>query len=157
MGLTERISNGDHLETWQGSFPLEHLYTVGIAGERVLRELKDHGRLLGTRCGRCEYTYVPARLYCERCLARLDEWIPVPLRGSLASYTTVFQDVDGRPLDPPTLMGLIALDESSGYLVHRLGEVEERSLRIGMTVEGVMKPIGERVGSIDDIRHFRPV
>ncbi|MGH2457663.1 MAG: Zn-ribbon domain-containing OB-fold protein [Chloroflexota bacterium] len=157
MGLTERISSGDQLKTWEGNFPLEHLYTVGVAGERALRELKDHGRLLGTRCTRCEWTYVPARMYCERCLATLDEWVPVAMRGSLASFTIVHQDVDGQPLDQPALVGLIALDDANGYFIHRLGEVDGRALRVGMKVEGVVKPPGERVGSIDDIRYFRPV
>lgn len=157
MGLIERIASGDQLRTWEGDFPLDHLYTVGIAGERALRELKDRGRLLGTRCTRCKFTYAPARMYCERCLTPLDEWVPVALRGRLASYTIVHDDIDGQALDQPTLVGLIALDDANGYFVHRLGEANGRALRLGMTVEGVMKPPGERVGSINDIRYFRPV
>lgn len=156
MGLSERIASGDRLRTWDGDFPLEHLYTVGVAGERALRELKDRGRLLGTRCSRCEVTYAPARLYCERCLARLDEWVPIALEGTLASYTVVHQDVDGQPLAQPVVVGLIALNDATGHFVHRLGEVDDQPPRLGMSVEAVLKPPGERTGSIDDIRYFRP-
>ncbi|HVC35603.1 MAG TPA: Zn-ribbon domain-containing OB-fold protein [Chloroflexota bacterium] len=157
MGLSERIASGDRLRTWEGNFPLEHLYTVGVAGERALRELKDHGRLLGTRCARCEVTYAPARLYCERCLTRLDEWVPIALVGTLASYTMVHQDVDGQLLETPALVGLIGLDDASGHLVHRLGEFDGQQPRLGMKVEAVLRPATERVGSIVDIRYFRPV
>lgn len=157
MGLSERIASGDRLGTWEGDFPLEHLYTVGVAGERVLRELKDHGRLLGTHCPSCEVTYAPARLYCERCLTRLEEWVPVALAGTLASYTVVHQDVDGRLLERPVTVGLIALNEADGHFVHRLGEIDGGTPRIGMSVEAVLKLPSERVGSINDIRYFRPV
>jgi uncharacterized OB-fold protein len=157
MGLSERIANGDRLRTWEGDFPLEHLYTVGVAGERVLRELKDNGRLLGTRCVHCQVTYAPARLYCERCLARLEEWVPVALEGTLASYTVVHEDVDGQPLEPPVMVGLIALADVTGHLVHRLGDLGGRQPQLGMRVEAVLKPGAERTGSINDIRYFRPV
>lgn len=155
MALTERIARRDDLRTWQGNFPLEHLYTVGVAGERALRELKDNGRLLGTRCPTCQVTYAPARLYCERCLARLTEWVPIALEGTLASYTIVHQDIDGNPLDSPVVVGLIALTHATGHFVHRLGEVDGRPPRLGMAVEAVLKPAPERTGSIEDIRYFR--
>lgn len=157
MGLSERLASRDQLRTWTGDFPLEHVYTVGVAGERSLRHLMDQGTLLGTRCSACEVTYAPARLYCERCLARLDEWVPVALVGTLASFTVVHQDVDGEPLPVPAVVGLIALRDATGHFIHRLGEVGAGPPRLGATVEAVLKPPAERIGSITDIRYFRPV
>jgi len=157
MGLSERVASGDHLRTWEGDFPLDYLYTAGVAGERALRELKDNGRWLGTRCQKCEVTYAPARLYCERCLSRLEEWVPVILEGTLASYTVVHRDVDGHLLERPLTFGLIDLTEATGYLIHRLGEIGDGQPTIGVKVEGVLKPPGEREGSINDIRYFRPM
>ena len=43
-----------------------------------------------------------------------------------------------------------------GFL-HLLGEVEEKDIRVGMKVEAVWKPPSERVGSILDIKYFRPI
>lgn len=156
MGLSVRVSNNEHLGSWEGAFPLEHRYTVGVAGERVLRELKDNGRLLGTRCSACQVTYAPARLYCEQCLTRLDDWVPIPLEGTLASYTIVSQDVDGQSLSAPVIVGLIQLDQASGYFVHRLGGVSPDQLRVGQRVKAKLRPNGERAGSINDIEHFGP-
>jgi len=45
--------------------------------------------------------------------------------------------------------------EISG-LVHRLGEVEPEEVEIGMPVEIVLKPKEERIGSILDIKYFKP-
>jgi len=61
-----------------------------------------------------------------------------------------------QPLDPPEIPAVIAVDGSDGGLLHMLGGVEPDEVRIGMVVEAVWKPVGERVGSILDIAHFRP-
>ena len=59
MGSLEHIERVTDLRTWPGDIPVRHLYTAGLAGERFLREIKDHGRFLGSRCETCAYTYVP--------------------------------------------------------------------------------------------------
>src|SRR5437899_466618 len=59
VGRAERATTASGPQTVEGDFPLDYVYTVGIAGERVLRELRDHGRLLGTRCPTCQVTYAP--------------------------------------------------------------------------------------------------
>jgi uncharacterized OB-fold protein len=142
--------------TVEGDFPLEYLYTVGVAGERVLRELRDHGRLLGTRCSACQVTYAPARIYCERCLAELNEWVEVPLAGTLASFTVVYRDVDNRPLARPAILGLIELDGASGGFIHWISGVKAEALTVGQRVRGELRPRAERRGSITDIAFFRP-
>jgi len=48
------------------------------------------------------------------------------------------------------------MDGTDGGLVHYLGEVDSRDVRIGMQVEAVFKPKKERKGSIFDIKYFRP-
>jgi hypothetical protein len=51
---------------------------------------------------------------------------------------------------------VIAIDGSDGGFLHTLGEVEPGEVTIGMKVEAVWKPVGERTGSILDIEYFRP-
>jgi uncharacterized OB-fold protein len=51
---------------------------------------------------------------------------------------------------------VIAIDGSDGGFLHTLGEVEPDAVTIGMKVEAVWKPVGERTGSILDIAYFRP-
>ena len=61
-----------------------------------------------------------------------------------------------QPLDPPEMPAVISIDGSDGGFLHMLGEVDPDGVRIGMDVEAVWKPVGERAGSILDIDHFRP-
>jgi uncharacterized protein len=156
VALAERSVATSTPQTVEGDFPLDYLYTVGVAGERVLRELQDNGRLLGTRCAACQVTYAPARIYCERCLAELREWVDVPLEGTLASFTVVYRDVDNRPLAAPAILGLIELDGATGGFVHWIGGVEAAELAIGRRVRADLRPRAERRGSITDIAYFRP-
>jgi uncharacterized OB-fold protein len=123
----------------------------------VLRELKDSGRLFGTRCDACQVTYAPARQYCERCLSPLDEWVEVPLAGTLASFTIVRVDLDGNPLPQPGILGLIDLDNATGCFVHWIAGVEPDRLRVGQHVAAELRSPGERRGSITDIAHFRVI
>jgi uncharacterized OB-fold protein len=133
---------------------VSHLYTVGVAGERFLRELKA-GRFLGTRCAPCDRVYLPPSLFCPRCFAALEEWKEVGPQGVVRAVTTAYRGVDGGPLDRPETIALIQLDGADGLLAHRIGGSE--GVEIGARVEPVFREAAERVGSILDVRHFRPV
>jgi len=131
-------------------------YTYGIAGERFFREIKDNGKLMGTRCNKCDLTYLPPRIYCERCFSELEDWVEVSSKGSVYTYTLAYVDLDGLRLDEPLILALVKFDGIYGGLVHRLGEVKPEEVGIGMPVEIVLKPKAERVGSILDIKYFKP-
>lgn len=156
MGSLEHVSRVTDLRTWPGEMPVGHLYTAGVAGERFLRELKERGRLLATRCGDCDYTYMPPSLFCPRCFRRLDDWREVGPEGTVRARTRVHIDLDGRRLAEPQLVALIQLDGADGLLAHRIGEAPG-GIEIGQRVRPVFKEPGERQGSITDIRYFCPV
>ncbi len=155
MAFIERIQHLDEVRAWRGAIRLEGVYTAGVAGERWLRGLQA-GKIYGTRCPRCRYTYVPARLFCERCLGGLGEetWVEVGPQGTLVAWTQVHVAPDGTRLSPPRAVGLIRLDGADALLVHELiGAAEEWAS--GMRVEAVFRPPAERVGSIRDLLGFR--
>lgn len=157
MAILEKVDRLDHAIAWRGDIPITSRYTAGIAGERFLREIKDDARILGTRCPACDLIYVPAAMFCERCFAELDEWVEVPSRGTVFTYTVLYRDLDDRPLDPPAVLAYVKLDGSDGGLVHYLDEIDPETVHIGMEVEAAFKGAAERTGSILDITHFRPV
>jgi len=159
MGLLQTLEHPTEARVWRGNLPVYHRYTAGVAGEKFLRALKDEGKLFGTKCPRCGYVYVPARLYCERDAAHLDDatWVPVGPEGELVSFTAVYADLDGHRLEVPQWVGLVRLDGASSVTMHYLGEVQPEALRVGMRVRVVLKPANERVGSIKDIAYFKPI
>ena len=152
MTLLERDKNAP--EAWHGNLPVTSRYTYGLAGEKFFRAIKDEAKFLGTHCPKCNRTYVPATLFCERCLHELDEWIDVGTMGVVHTFTLLFENYDGSPRDEPELVAFIKIGE--GGLVHRLGNVDPESVKIGMKVEAVFKDVEDREGSILDVVYFKP-
>jgi uncharacterized OB-fold protein len=140
---------------WQGDLPVANRYTFGLAGEKFFRTLKDEGRILGTYCPDCDHTYVPATIFCERCLGKLDEWVDVGTQGEVVTFTFLNVGLDGTELEEPEIIAFVSF--ADGGIIHHLGEIELEKVEIGMTVEAVFKPKKERVGSILDIKYFKPV
>ena len=153
MTLLERDPKAP--SAWIGNFPVTNRYTFGLAGERFFRTLKDESRILGTRCPRCERVYVPAAIFCERCLGELDEWVDVGTVGEVHTYTLLYRNYDGSPRQTPQIVAFIQLGD--GGLVHILDDIESEEVSIGLQVQAVFKPEEERIGSILDIAYFRPV
>ena len=140
---------------WVGDLPVTSRYTFGVGGERFFRAIKDEGVIMGAHCSTCEITYVPARIFCERCMADLDEWVDVGISGEVYTFTILFIDKNGIALDEPEIIAFIRMGD--GGLVHRLAEVEPEEVDFGLQVEAVFKAKKDREGAITDINHFRPV
>ncbi len=155
MGISEHLDRVTDLRAWPGDFPVSHLYTMGIAGERFFRELKASGRFLGSHCAACDHTYLPPSIFCPRCFAALEEWKEVGPQGTVRAVTTAHRGVDGGALETPETLALIQLDGADDLLAQRIGGSTDVS--IGARVEPVFKDPSEREGSILDIRYFRPL
>ena len=153
----DKITQVSQTKPWHDEIPVYAQYTFGIAGERFFREIKDRGRITGTKCTGCDLTYVPPRIYCERCFAELTEWVVIPNRGVVHTFTVSHVDLDGNRLKEPLIVALVRFDGVYGGLVHRMGGVEPEEVSIGMPVEVVLKPKTKRVGSILDINYFKPI
>jgi uncharacterized OB-fold protein len=156
MSLLHRIQHADNAVNWHSDMPTQGRYTAGVAGEKFFREIKEHGRFMATICPECDITYLPPRLYCEECFARLDDWVEVRPVGHVYTFTVLHQSLDEEPLPRPRILAFIHLDDTDGGLVHTLDEVEPEDVYLGMPVEPVFKAKAERKGSITDIEYFRP-
>ena len=153
MGSLEHIQRVTDLRALLGDFPVSYLYTMGVAGQRFLREIKENGRFLGARCQECAYTYLPPSLFCPRCFRRLEDWREVGPAGVVRARTAVHIDLDGRRLERPQAVALMQLDGADGLLVHFI----EDGVRVGQRVTAVFKEPGQRQGSILDVERFRPL
>jgi len=158
VAILERITRNIDNRCWDpgtGYFPVKSRYTAGVAGQKFFEELKENGKLYGTPCSKCGVTYVPARLYCERCFARLEDWVDSGLEGTLYSFTAVYETKSGERKETPSILAAVKI--ADGLLVHRLGECEPDDLQIGMKVKAQLKPKAEREGGINDIKYFKPL
>ncbi|MCI0637087.1 MAG: OB-fold domain-containing protein [Actinobacteria bacterium] len=95
-------------------------------------------------------------MFCERCFRATDAWRQVEDTGTVQTYSICYVRWDMEPLSEPEIPAVIAIDGSDGGFLHMLGDVAPDDVTIGMAVEAVWKPVGERTGSILDIAYFRP-
>jgi len=156
MALIERHQKTTDISYWQGQIPMSYVYTVGRAGEKFLRGIME-GKVFGARCEACQLTYVPPRIYCEKCFARLeDHYIDVGIQGTVHTFTLCHEAYDGTQKERPSIVAVIRIDKTAGGVVHWLGEVEFKDVFIGMPVVAIFAPEAERQGSILDIKYFKP-
>lgn len=153
----EKIGDSREAKHWIGHMEAEYQYTHGIAGEKFFKEMKENARIMGTKCNKCGLIYVPPRLFCERCFEKLGEWVEVSKKGEVHTYTIAHIDTDGSKLKEPIIWAMIKVHGVHGGFVHKLGEVDPKDVMIGMDVEAVFKVKKERVGSMLDIKYFKPV
>lgn len=133
-------------------------WDAGEYASKFFTEIRDNGKILGTRCSSCGKTYIPPRSTCSKCFDHIDEWVELGKQGTLLTYTVVNYEFPLiQPSEPPILYGIIKLDQADTGFVHILDEVDLDDLEPGLRVEAVLKDKDEREGNILDIRYFRPV
>ena len=155
MTFAERTTDVRSLRHWIGDIEADYVYTTGLAGERFFRELRDHGRLVGTRCGECGRRWIPPKLFCEVCFREMEEWVDLPAEGRVAATCVVHVNIRGERIPTPEVWGIIRFRGFDGGFVHRL-LVEPGRARAGLVVRPVLKPEGERTGAVTDIEGFAP-
>lgn len=130
-------------------------YDVGIVDSRFFEELRDNKKIMGIRCPKCNCVYVPPRMNCKKCFSELQDWVEVSDKGTLLTYTVIYEPGVHQPMELPYALGIIALDGADTGLMHCLGEVDFGQLKVGMRVQAVFKE--QRQGNILDIKYFKPL
>ena len=157
MAITEKIQSTMKPTFWEGSIPVNYVYTYGTAGEKFFRAVKDKGTFLATFCAECDVSYVPPKIYCDRCFAKLDRYVDVGNLGFVESFTISFKNMDGSSKQVPRILAMVRIDGTDGGLIHYLEGFDPEDVAIGMPVQAVFKPKAKRTGSILDIIGFGPI
>lgn len=137
---------------------LEYEWDCGEAMGRYLEELKN-GRLIARSCHRCQRVLIPPRMFCEVCFRPTDDWAYVKDTGTVNTFSLCYVTWDVRPLRRPEIPAVIEIDGASPGMgiLHLLGGVDPKKVRVGMRVRAVWKPSAKRTGSITDIAYFAPL
>jgi uncharacterized OB-fold protein len=134
----------------EGEIPVAFRYTPGVGNTAFFETLRDRGVLLGSHCSHCDVTYLPARIFCERCLSSLTPDTECGPEGVVESWTLAHRNIDGDELDQPVPYALVRLDGADTVVLHRLLGAGE----IGTRVRAVIA--SDRTASIHDIEGFEP-
>lgn len=145
------------VETTEGRLYVPYHNWYGATASRFFLELRDKGRLMGTNCAACQKVYMPPRSVCPDCFEKLEQWVELPPRGTLITYTIVHYTYGDyyQPQRAPYALGIVRLDGAHTGMCHLLGEVRPEEIRVGMRLHAVFRE--DRKGNILDIAYFKPM
>ena len=105
-------------------------------------------RLLGVRCAGCGRVAFPRQHYgCEACGETRSEDVELEAQGTLLSYATVHLH-QSKSIAAPFVIGEIGLD-AGPTLRLTLAEPDDRELRIGARMRGVLHPAPGGEGALE--------
>ena len=134
---------------------LPYDYVAGDYKAKYLRALKDK-RILGSKCSKTGKVFVTTMINSPESFATCDEFVEVADRGTLTTFCIVNIPVIGRDLEIPYVAASVALDGADISIFALIQECKPEAAHMGMRVEAVWKPDGERQGDHADILYFRP-
>lgn len=94
------------------------------------------GKLMGTKCKKCNEIYFPPRADCLKCMDDKFEWVEYSGTGTLNSYTTIHAAPKGFDDIAPYTLGIVDLKES-GRLIAWIGDIPKKEIKIGMEIKVV--------------------
>ena len=134
---------------------LPYHYVAGDSRARYLHALKDK-KILGSRCSKTGKVFVPPLIASPESFAPCDELVELTGRGVITTFCIVNIPVIGRAIELPYVAASVALDGADISIYALIQECRPEDVHMGIRVEAVWKPDGEREGSWEDIHHFRP-
>ena len=134
---------------------LPYDYVAGEYKERYLRGLKDK-KILGSKCEKTGKIFIPPVICSPESFAPATEFVELAHRGVVTTFCTVNIPVIGRSIEIPYVAASVALDGAAISMFALIQECKPEEVRMGMRVEAVWKPDGERQGDHEDILYFRP-
>ena len=134
---------------------LPYRYVAGDYRARFFAGLKDK-TFLGSKCSKTGKVFVSPLVNSPESFAPATEFVTLTGRGVVTTFCIVNIPVIGRSLEIPYVAASVALDGADISIFALIQECPPAEVRMGMHVEAVWKPDGEREGSHEDILYFRP-
>ena len=110
------------------------------------------GKLLGSRCTNCQYTYATPRSHCMEC-GHETAWFTLPKKGRVHSWTTCYFGSEEFLKETPFNLALVEFDGVDTLLLTRLKGASQDDIFIGMKVKAVFRKTPRYL--ISDV-HFVP-
>ena len=129
----------------------EYVYTPGKHGLKHAEALRE-GKILAMRCG--DTLIVPPLTFCPDG-SPADSLEEVKGQWRVVTYTVIYEDAEGHPLEEPEIIAFLRPDGYQGGLFHKV-KASPGEIYIGMPVRPVFRPVEERRGTIEDILYFEP-
>ncbi len=127
---------------------------------RFWREIQSRYNLVGTKCGNCGKVDFPPRSVCPDCGRKsVGKMQMTKLRGkgTVVTYTTIYDAPSQFDMQKPYTMAIIEMDEGV-RLTSQLIDVKPEDVKIGMHVQATFRKLGQEgdAGVIHYGYKFRP-
>jgi uncharacterized protein len=91
------------------------------------------GKLRGTRCEPCQYTFATPRVHCQFCGAPT-KWVELPLKGKVHSWTTCHYGSEAFLKETPYNLVIVEFEGANSVLLSRLKACTEDQIYVGMPI-----------------------
>jgi uncharacterized OB-fold protein len=145
------------LITVPDKWEIPYAYSAGETISKFLTELRDNGRIMATKCPKCQEVLLPPRSFCASCFISLkDRWVEIEPVGELVTFSICTEKITGAP-EPPYIVAFVRLGDATVPMAQFLKGIDlsdpakaGRELKAGMPVKAVFKDRAERKASILD-------
>ena len=110
---------------------------------RTWRSRRQRYSLVGERCEHCHNAIFPPRDVCPHCAEPAQKEFALSGRGTVYSYTTVYDPPAGFEAYAPYPVALVRLDDGP-MITAQLTDVAPSEVSIGMPVEMVTRKLNEQ-------------
>jgi uncharacterized OB-fold protein len=143
----------DGLALMPDQWKIDFYATMGELS-RFFIELKENGRLMGTRCPNCGSIYCWPRSWCHDCYEDC-EWVEMSGKGLITLVSRVQVSLSDLQREVPYCQGGVQLEGARYALVNYIRGAEFESLRPGVPVRAEFLPPEQRTGRVRDF-YFVP-
>lgn len=91
----------------------------------------NQGKLMGGKCKKCGKVHLPPRPLCDKCFSKDFEWVEIPRKGKLLTYTIIHVAPPQFQQMAPYAVGIIQLGKEL-KIPGMIREIEHEKIRIGM-------------------------
>ncbi len=149
-----RIESEDKKDFYERSddMTIHYRYSVGEL-TKFFKEIRDNGKLFGTRCTKCGFGFFPPRLNCQKCYVPC-EWVELSGKGEITAGTMAHFGVSNFGDKIPLAIAFIKMDEMDMAIRHSIILASEdkkiENLKKGTRIRVEFKPKEQREGKITD-------
>ena len=116
---------GDHYEIdYRHSYAQDSPFFIGLS----------KGRLMGSQCNSCGYSYATPRSHCMEC-GSSTSWREIPTKGWVHTFTTCHYGGEAFLSETPFTLVLVEFDRVHTLFLSRLKGIHHDEVRIGLPVE----------------------
>jgi hypothetical protein len=141
----------------RGVFPARLKDPAADERSRPFWDAALQGRLVASRCDRCQTFLLPAQPFCFHCQHDTFTWVELPGTGTIYTYTVVRHPLAPQLKDVvPFVSGVVELDGTQGAgarMIANIVDVDPEAVRIGDKV----KIRFDRVSDTYAVPRFTPV